>query len=736
MPNFLPQHIDAGQPWPLGAHCFRGSAGLDATSPTTAQTDVNFAVFSAHAQAVELCIFDATGVHELQRIGFPARTGDVWHVRLIGAAAGLIYGLRAHGPWQPELGHRFNPSKLLLDPCARDIVGHFEWRSEHFASNTLDNAPHALKARVVDAGFDALFDWRGDQAPRTPIDQTVIYELHVKGFTALHDGVPASMRGTYAGLASPASIAHLKRLGITAVNLLPVHQHLDEQRLAAQGLSNYWGYNTIGFFAVEPGYAMSTGTGPAGAIETQTQTETETTNAADRLSASPRDEFRAMVRGLHAAGIEVILDVVFNHTAESDADGPNLSWRGLDNRSYYRSMPDQSGVLDNLTGCGNALDLRHPRVLQQVMDSLRYWVSTMHVDGFRFDLAPVLGRGDHGFDARAAFFQAVAQDPTLQGVKMIAEPWDIGPGGYQLGRFPTGWLEWNDRFRDTVRGHWLGHRHGDETSQSADRGELAQRLTASAELFNQQQREPAASVNFITAHDGFTLHDLVSFNHKHNHANGEDNRDGHSHNLSWNCGEEGRSGNAQVLSRRAALQRALLATLLLSQGTPMLCAGDELGHSQGGNNNPYCQDNATTWIAWSQADDSLIAFTALLIKLRRDWLPLANRWLHGKADALGAPELLWLRGDGEPMQRDDWHDPQPGVLGALIGKPGKQADAVHSRLLLLINAAATQLSFEPPTQRWQLLMDSRVGPESMLNSTLAAPLMMAGRSVMLLRSLD
>jgi glycogen debranching enzyme len=668
---------------------------------------VNFAVFSAHAHAMELCIFDATGVHELQRIHFPARSGDVWHLHLDGASGGLVYGLRAHGPWLPEVGHRFNPNKLLLDPCARDIVGHFEWREEHFASNDLDNATHALKARVIDDVQEQAFDWAGDAAPRTALADTVLYELHVKGFTALHQEVPAPLRGTYAGLASPAAIGHLKRLGITAVSLLPVHQHLDEQRLTALGLSNYWGYNTIGFFAVEPSYAASL------------------------RGQSPRDEFRSMVRGLHAAGIEVILDVVFNHTAESDADGPHLSWRGLDNRSYYRTLPDQPGVLDNLTGCGNALDLRHPCVLRQVMDSLRYWVSAMHVDGFRFDLAPVLGRGDHGFDARAAFFQAVAQDPLLQSVKMIAEPWDIGPGGYQLGQFPTGWLEWNDRFRDTVRGHWLGH----ETDQGADRGELAQRLTASAELFNHLHREPAASVNFITAHDGFTLRDLVSYNIKHNDANGENNRDGHGHNLSWNCGEEGDSHNPQVLSRRAALQRALLATLMLSQGTPMLCAGDELGHSQGGNNNPYCQDNATTWIDWSMADENLIAFTVLLIQLRRGWLPMANRWLLGEADAQGVHELLWLRGDGQQMQRDDWRDPHPGVLGALIGKPGKQLDAQHSALLLLINADAADRGFQLPMQGWQVLMDSHLEHASAAGSALSKQAMLAGRSMVLLRSL-
>ena len=711
MPHFLPHQIQPGHPWPLGAHCTNGYGG-----------GVNFAVFSANAHALELCIFDPSGVRELQRIAFTSRSSDVWHLHLLGASEGLVYGLRAHGLWQPEFGQRFNPSKLLLDPCAREIVGHFEWRSDHFAWNSRDNGAHALKARVVNEAETDQFDWNGDQALRTPLQETVLYELHVKGFTALHPAVPAPLRGTYAGLASEASIAHLKRLGVTAVNLLPVHQHLDEQRLAALGLSNYWGYNTIGFFAVEPSYSSSaSGEG------------SKTPAAVGQLA---RDEFRAMVRSLHAAGIEVILDVVFNHTAESDADGPNLSWRGLDNRSYYRTLPDQPGVLDNLTGCGNALDLRHPRVLQLVMDSLRYWVSSMHVDGFRFDLAPVLGRGDHGFDARAAFFQAVAQDPVLQGVKMIAEPWDIGPGGYQLGKFPTGWLEWNDRYRDTVRGHWLGFQSG----QFADRGELAQRLTGSAELFNQRQREPAASVNFITAHDGFTLRDLVSFNHKHNHANGEHNRDGHGHNLSWNGGEEGPSANAQIQANRSALQRALLATLLLSQGTPMLCAGDELGHSQGGNNNPYCQDNATTWINWSQADDGLIDFTALLIQLRCNWQPLANRWLHGEADSDGVHELLWLRGDGQLMQRDDWRDAAPGVLGALIGKPGKQPGGEHSQLLLLINADAKERNFELPKQRWQVLMDSSGSVNNAANNSNGAThsqhFTLTPRSVVLLRSLN
>ncbi len=533
-----------------------------------------------------------------------------------------------------------------------------------------DNAAHALKARVVDDAFD----WGDDRPPLTPLADTVLYELHVKGFTQLHPGVPEALRGSYAGLAADASIAHLKRLGITAVNLLPVHQHLDEQRLSKLGLTNYWGYNSIGFFCPEPGLASAAVSGGTG--------------------VSVRDEFRAMVRTLHAAGIEVILDVVFNHTAEGDELGPAISFRGLDNAAYYRLQQNDSHLYENHTGCGNTLDIRHPRVLQGVMDSLRFWVGEMHVDGFRFDLAPVLGRGDHGFDRDAAFFRAVAQDPLLSRVKMIAEPWDIGPGGYRLGGFPNGWLEWNDRFRDAMRGFWI-HAAG-------TRADFAQRLCASSDIFQPHGRRPAESVNYVVSHDGFTLHDLLSFNHKHNLANGEGNRDGHSHNHNWNCGAEGPTDDARVNQLRGRLKRALLATALLSQGTPMLTAGDELGHTQGGNNNPYCQDNATTWIEWAHADQALIAFVARVLAVRRQLAPLRNRWYDGLPDRLGLHDLAWLRSDGQPLQGDEWHRPAQRVLGCLIGQPGK----ANAPLLLLVNAGATDAPFMLPAGVWQVLLDT------------------------------
>ncbi|MEQ1807588.1 MAG: glycogen debranching protein GlgX, partial [Burkholderiaceae bacterium] len=476
--------LTQGRPWPLGA--------------TNDAHGVNFAVVSAHARAIDLCLFDADGKTELSRAPLPGHSHDVWHGHLEGAAPGLIYGLRAHGPWRLERGQRFNPHKLLLDPYAREIVGNFEWRDEHFGADPhhahhadpRDNAAFALKTRVV----ADVYDWGDDAPPRTPLADTVLYELHVKGFSQLHNGVPEALRGSYAGLASDAAIEHLKRLGVTAVNLLPVQMHLDEQRLTRQGLSNYWGYNTLGFFCVEPRLASGA------------------------LGLSPRDEFRAMVKRLHQAGIEVILDVVYNHTAESDELGPTLNFRGLDNALYYRLQSHHRSHYENHTGCGNTLDLRQPRVLQLVMDSLRYWAGEMHVDGFRFDLATVLGRGDHGFDKRAHFFAAVAQDPLLSTLKMIAEPWDVGPGGYQLGGFPPGWLEWNDHFRDTMRSFWVEH--------GSQRGEFAQRLCASSSTFQPQGRAPAESVNYVVSHDGFTLRDLVSYGQKHNLANGESNRDG------------------------------------------------------------------------------------------------------------------------------------------------------------------------------------------------------------------
>ena len=652
--------IEAGRPWPLGA--------------VVDGDGVNVAVYSAHALEVELCLFDASGRRELARLTLPARTHDVWHGRVPGLAVGQIYGLRVRGPWKPESGHRFNPYKLLLDPYAREIVGDFEWRADQFGFDPRhphiidlhDNAAHALKARVV----DDRFDWGADRHLHTPLSDTVLYEAHVKGFSKLNPNVPEPLRGTYAGLASDASIAHLQRLGITAVSLLPVHQRVDEQRLARMGLSNHWGYNTIGYFCPDPRLACGLG------------------------GAAVRDEFRTMVKRLHAAGIEVILDVVYNHTAESDEHGPTISFRGLDNASYYRLPPGNLALYENHAGCGNVLDIRQSAVLQLVMDSLRYWAGEMHVDGFRFDLAPVLGRLDGGFDAKAAFFTAVAQDPLLSRLKMIAEPWDIGPGGYQVGNFPAGWLEWNDQFRDTMRGFWVG--------AAGSRGTFAQRLCASSDTFRRRGREPAASVNFVTAHDGFCLHDLVSYNERHNLANGEGNRDGHGHNMSWNCGVEGPSTQPEVTVLRGRLKRVLLAITVLSQGTPMLAAGDELGHTQHGNNNPYCQDNEITWIDWSSADAALIDYTRTLIGLRRTLQPLRNRWYDGVVDASGGPDLAWLDSDGQPMSDDDWRNTDERLLGCLIGQPGR----AQTPLLLLFNGSASDRGFVLPEGHWRTLLDT------------------------------
>jgi glycogen operon protein len=654
--------LGPGRPWPLGAQVDVRHGG------------VNFAVFAGHATAVELCLFDAEGVNEVARLPLPGCSGDVWHGHLPAGSAGLVYGFRVHGPWRPDRGHRHNPSKLLLDPWAREIVappGGFDWRGPHFGADrahpqhpdTQDNARHAHKARVV----HEQHDWQGDTAPRRPLVDSVLYELHVRGFTRLMPGVPEVERGTYAGLASDAAISHLQRLGVTAVSLLPVQQILSEHRLAEHGLVNHWGYNTLGFFCPEPRYAAT---------------------------AQPRTEFKRMVQRLHAAGIEVILDVVYNHTAEADERGPTLSWRGFDNAGWYRLQPGQRQHAENWSGCGNTLNLHHPRVLQMVLDSLRYWVQEMHVDGFRFDLAPVLGRGASAFEPEGAFFKALQQDPVLQGVKLIAEPWDLGPGGYQLGHFPHGWLEWNDRFRDTARAFWLG---GDCT-----RGELALRLAGSSDIFQPRQRAPLASVNYVVSHDGFTLHDLVSYDLRHNQANLEDNRDGHGHNLSWNCGWEGPTTDPAVLALRARLKRALLATALLAQGTPMLAAGDELGHSQGGNNNPYCQDNAITWIAWDQADAELLDFTARVIRLRRELLPLGPRWYTGLVDVRGQHDLSWLRRTGEAMTPEHWGNRMSRILGAYIGAPGRS----DQPLLLLVNGRDLDAGFRLPPGCWQALLDT------------------------------
>ncbi len=657
-----PLVFEAGLPHPLGA------------TPTA--RGVNFAVYSGNAEAIEVCRFDAAGRSCTGRGLLPQRSDGVWHGLLPGAGAGLVYGLRAHGPYRPQDGHRFNPDKLLLDPYAREIVGRWAWHETHFGRqrdlpddplgiDRRDNAEAMLKCRVA-----APLPYAAPRRPGVPAADTLLYEVHVKGFTRRHPAIPERLRGTYAGLGHPAAIAHLVSLGITTVSLLPVHYSLPEERLAALGLTNYWGYNTIGYFACDP-----------------------------RLSRTPDDptatraEFRAMVDALHAAGLEVVLDVVYNHTAEGNESGPTLSWRGLDNAGYYRLNPEDPSRSDDLTGCGNTLQVGEPQVTQLVLDSLRYWVGEMGVDGFRFDLAPVLGRGRHHFSPGAPIFIALQQDPVLAHAKLIAEPWDLGPHGYQLGHFPGRFREWNDMFRDTVRVFWL-HR-------GVARGDFARRLMASSDRFHHGRRHPSASVNFITAHDGFTLADLVSYRSRHNEANGESNRDGHQANFSTDCGVEGPTDDAAIRALRARLQRALLATLLCAQGTPMLLAGDEIGHSQGGNNNAYCQDNETCWLDWERADAGLAEFVRRAIELRKRLPALRqDRWPGDRPHPDGRRDVVWLAPDGRDMAVADWNDAARGCFGAWLTPT--QGEAV----LLVFNPEPEPVRFRLPPGHWRLELDS------------------------------
>ena len=658
-----------GRAAPLGAHVVDGG--------------VHFAVFSQRATRIELCVFDATGTQELQRHPMHGPDDGVWHGLLPDAAPGLLYGYRAHGRYAPDAGDRFNPHKLLLDPHAREIAGRFEWRAEHFGhvrghpdgarvADTRDNGALALKARVTAPDAPAS---RKPAQPRRPVAEHVLYELHVKGFTMTLPGVPDALRGTFAGLAHPASIAHLKRLGVTALSLLPVQQALDEQGLVERGLTNYWGYNTLGFFCPDPRLA------------------------ADRSPGGAIAEFRAMVAMLQAAGFEVILDVVFNHTAEGDEHGPTLSFRGLDNASWYRLLRDDRGRNENVTGCGNTLRLIHPYVTRFVLDCLRYWVEVMGVDGFRFDLAPALGRTRHGFDPTAPFWVALRQDPILAQVHLIAEPWDAGHDGYQLGRFPGRFLEWNDRFRDAARGYWLGA----DGNAPVGRSEFARRFVASSDLFHHGQRAPTASVNFVAAHDGRTLADVVTYREKHNLANGEQNRDGHGHEVCANFGIEGPGDHPQVVETRRRVRRALLATVLLAQGTPMLRAGDEFGDSQRGNNNAYCQDNALGWLDWSNVGtDDDIDFVTHVIALRRaDPLLRHPRWFS-TTPAAHEPAIHWRRPDGAPMAVDDWHDAHAQAFACQLAPDA----ASPPRWSLLFNPGAQPVRFRLPDGPWRVAVDS------------------------------
>ncbi|WP_263753462.1 glycogen debranching protein GlgX [Kosakonia cowanii] len=627
--------LTAGSASPLGAEVQSGG--------------VNFSLFSAHAERVELCLFDAEGNE--QRVDLPVRTGDIWHGFLPGAKAGQRYGYRVHGPWQPAQGHRFNPAKLLLDPCARRVEGEavdsplfhagFDQPDPH------DSAPLGLRSVVV----NDTFDWEADKAPRTPWGNSVIYEAHVKGLTWLHPDIPHEIRGTYKALAHPVMIAWFKQLGITALELLPIAHFAHEQRLQRLGLSNYWGYNPLALFALHPAYAHH----PEQAI----------------------NEFRAAVKALHAAGIEVILDIVLNHSAETDLAGPTFSQRGIDNRSYYWIRED--GDYHNWTGCGNTLNLSQPGVVEYAHACLRYWVETFHIDGFRFDLAPVMGRTPE-FNPQAPLFTAIQNDPLLRDLKLIAEPWDIGEGGYQVGNFPAPFAEWNDHFRDAARRFWL--------TESLPMGAFAGRFAASSDLFKRNGRLPSTTVNLVTAHDGFTLRDCVSFNHKHNQANGEDNRDGTNDNHSFNHGVEGLDASADVMARRRASQHALLATLLLSQGTPMLLAGDEMGHSQHGNNNAYCQDNALTWLDWRQADHGLIDFTAALINARSHIAALTDDawWEEGDGN------VAWLNQHGRPLTPQEWQGGAPRLQILL-----------SNNYLLVMNATSELAEIALPTGDWHAL---------------------------------
>jgi isoamylase len=657
-----------GSPYPLGAS-FDG-------------TGTNFAVFSEVAERVELCLFDEDGTE--YRVDLPEVDGFTWHGYLPNITPGQRYGYRVHGPWAPEHGQRCNPAKVLLDPYAKAVAGDVDWDDAMFAyelgdpegdeRQDADSGPFAPKGVVV----NPWFDWANDRPPRTPWHETVVYELHVKGFTQLHPLVPEELRGTYAGLATPPVIEHLKSLGITAIELMPVHHFVHDHRLVQLGLSNYWGYNSIAYLAPHSGYSSS------GVLGQQVQ------------------EFKHLVRTMHEAGIEVILDVVYNHTAEGNHLGPTISFKGIDNAAYYRLVAEEPKFYMDYTGTGNSLNMRHPNVLQLIMDSLRYWISEMHVDGFRFDLAATLARELHDVDRLSAFFDLIQQDPVIRQAKLIAEPWDVGEGGYQVGNFPPLWSEWNGKYRDLVRDYWRG--------EEQTRAELAYRLTGSSDLYAANGRRPSASVNFVTAHDGFTLHDLVSYNEKHNEANGEDNNDGESHNRSWNCGVEGPTEDLDVLRLRERQMRNMLATLLLSQGVPMLVAGDEMGRTQGGNNNAYCQDNEISWVDWKLAEENfpLLEFVRHVCALRkRHPVFRRRRFFQGRPVYGGdVADIGWFTPEGERMPDDQWGEGSARSMavflnGDAIETPDSRGERItDDSFLILLNADPEPRRFTLPEEKW------------------------------------
>ena len=705
-----------GTPYPLGA--------------TWDGWGTNFALFSEVAERVQLCLFaggqDNEGPVTEEQVELTEVDGFVWHVYLPGVAPGQCYGYRVHGPWDPARGLRCDGSKLLLDPYGKAVEGDVSWDESLFdyqmgnprRRNTTDSAPHMPKNVVI----NPFFDWGHDRAPQIPYHETVIYEAHVRGLTLRHPGIPPDQRGTYAGLAHPAVIAHLQRLGVTAVELMPVHQFVSERSLVDRGLTNYWGYNTIGFLAPHHRYSSA------------------------RQRGEQVSEFKTMVKALHEAGIEVILDVVYNHTAEGDHRGPTLSFRGIDNAAYYRLDGSEPWRYLDYTGCGNSLNARNPHALQLVMDSLRYWVLEMHVDGFRFDLASALARELHDVDRLSTFFDLVQQDPIVSQVKLIAEPWDIGEGGYQVGKFPPLWTEWNGKYRDTVRDFWRGRPEAV--------AEFASRLTGSSDLYATSGRRPVASINFVTCHDGFTLNDLVSYNHKHNEANGENNRDGTDDNRSWNCGAEGPSDDPAVKELRARQKRNFLVTLFLSQGVPMLLAGDEMSRTQRGNNNAYCQDNEISWLDWGLADTErdLLQFTEVLAGLRRDHPVFRRRrFFRGRPDPGGEiSDIVWLTSAGQEMTQEDWQAGYARSLAALLnGEAISEPDprggrVVDAKFLLLFNTHSQPITFTLPEATlapgWQVVIDTFTGqasPEK--DGAILMPkseLQVGGRATIVLRSAE
>ncbi len=672
-----------GSAYPLGA-TYDGSG-------------TNFALVSEVAERVELCLFDSRGAES--RVDLPEMDGFVWHAFVPGIEPGQRYGYRVYGPYQPERGLRCNPAKLLLDPYAKAVEGQIDWHPSLFSynlgdpdsHNTDDSARHMPKSVVV----NPFFDWGVDRPPKHTYADSVIYEAHIKGLTKRHPEVPRSMRGTYAGLAHPVVIDHLRALGITAIELMPVHHFLNDSALLERGLSNYWGYNTISFFAPDTRYSSASSPRSTGVAGGQVQ------------------EFKAMVRALHEADIEVILDVVYNHTAEGNHLGPTLCFRGIDNQAYYRLEDDDPRYYRDYTGTGNSLNVRNPHALQLLMDSLRYWVTEMHVDGFRFDLASALAREFYDVDRLSSFFELVQQDPIVSQVKLIAEPWDVGPGGYQVGNFPPQWTEWNGKYRDTVRDFWRG--------EPSTIGEFAARITGSADLYEHSGRRPVASINFVTCHDGFTLLDLVSYNDKHNEANGEDNKDGENYNRSWNCGVEGPTRDTAVLALRAQQRRNFFATLFLSQGVPMISHGDELGRTQSGNNNGYCQDSRLTWVDWTKVDVDLLAFVRQVSELRRQHPVFRRRrFFDGRpvrrrgADAL--PDIAWFTPDGQEMTEENWEAPFGRAIAVYLNGQGipdrdtRGARVIDDSFLLCFSAHHEAIDFHLPSSdygtAWYVVLDT------------------------------